>query len=233
MKMNLKVAAITAAFVAFWAGAAVCPAQMMVGNYREASKTDAAVVSAADFAIKTQNSFRKGNLLELTAIERAERQTVAGANYRLCLTVRAGDKPEQATAVVYQNLKNEMSLTSWTAGKCSETMTETPENNVADEPENFSGKLEVGKTKSVILYVGEETGDYAAYCFKNNSEAGRRILAVCKNGQKCEVTGRGDYEAACEVPGLEATLSSKASITSVTTVKSLAPKRKKSAKSPK
>lgn len=230
--MNLKIAAVFAAFLLFTASAAVCQAQTMVGNYREASKTDKAVVSAAAFAVKTENSYRKGNLLELLAVERAERQTVAGANYRLCLSVKEGDTNRQATAIVYQNLKNEMSLTSWTPGKCSETMSAPGKQKeiTAAETEMFAGELQVGKTDSVILYVGAETGDYAAYCFKNDSEAGRKILAACKNGQKCEVTGTGDYEAACEVPGLEADLSSKASITSVSKVKSIAPKRKKAKK---
>lgn len=91
--------------------------------------------------------------------------------------------------------------------------------------ETIAGELQTGRTESVILYVGEETGDYAAYCFKNNSEAGRAILAACKDGDECEVVGETG-EAACKVPGLEASLSASASITKVVSVKSLGRRKK-------
>ena len=93
-----------------------------------------------------------------------------------------------------------------------------------NEAETFSGTLQVGKTESVILYFGEESGDYAGYCFKNNSAAGKAILKVCKDGEQCEVTGKGDYEKACKVPGLEANLSQAGHIVSVETVKMMSKK---------
>ena len=89
------------------------------------------------------------------------------------------------------------------------------------ENENVSGELQVGKTKSLILYVGMETGDYAAYCFMNDSDAGRAILAKCKDKEQCEVTATlGDGDG-CEVPGLEASLSASFTIATVISVKSL------------
>lgn len=95
------------------------------------------------------------------------------------------------------------------------------------EASRGSGELQVGKNQSVILYVGEETGDYAAYCFANNSAAGRAILKICKDGDQCEFTGKVDYVgAACEVPGLEATLSSSGRILTIAKVKKLPRKRK-------
>lgn len=90
------------------------------------------------------------------------------------------------------------------------------------ESEPVSGELQTGKTESVILYVGEESGDYAAYCFSNDSEAGRAILAACKNKEQCEVKatlGEGDTE--CKVPGLEATLSASFKIVKIESAKSL------------
>lgn len=90
----------------------------------------------------------------------------------------------------------------------------------APEGDTIQGELQTGKTDSVILYVGEETGDYAAYCFKNDSEAGKAILAKCKNGELCEVAGTTDGES-CKVPGLEADLSASFKITKVYSVKSL------------
>src|SRR5215216_702133 len=83
------------------------------------------------------------------------------------------------------------------------------------EASNVDGELQVGKTESVILYVGMESGDYAGYCFTNDSEAGRAILAACKDGEQCAVTGTVDYEKGCKVPGLEATLSESGKITKV------------------
>jgi hypothetical protein len=94
------------------------------------------------------------------------------------------------------------------------------------EADEVEGELQVGKTESVILYVGMESGDYAGYCFTNDSEAGRAILAACKDKDQCAVKGTVDHEAGCEVPGLEATLSDKGKITKVESAKSLGRKKK-------
>ena len=77
----------------------------------------------------------------------------------------------------------------------------------------------------MILYFGEESGDYAGYCFKNDSEVGRAILAACKNGEQCEIVGESDGAMDCKVPGLEANLSDSGNITKVTSVKSLGRKK--------
>ena len=89
------------------------------------------------------------------------------------------------------------------------------------EAQTVQGELQAGKTESVILYVGMESGDYAAYCFTNDSEAGRAILAACKDREQCEVTGTVDHEGGCKVPGLEADLSESGKITKVKSVKAL------------
>jgi hypothetical protein len=91
----------------------------------------------------------------------------------------------------------------------------------ASGSDTVSGTLQVGKQRSVILYFGEESGDYAGYCFENKSEAGTRILAAVKNGEKCELVGTIDNEAKCKVPGLEADLSASGKIVSVQSVKVL------------
>jgi protein involved in sex pheromone biosynthesis len=106
----------------------------------------------------------------------------------------------------------------------------TPVSNATTSPagesetDKIQGELQVGKTDSVILYVGKETGDYAGYCFTNDSEAGRSILAGCKNGEQCEVTGTVD-NSSCKVPGLEADLSASGKIVKVMSVKSLGRKK--------
>jgi len=86
------------------------------------------------------------------------------------------------------------------------------------ESESYTGELQVGKTDSVILYVGMETGDYAAFCFKNKSRVGRAILAACKNREQCQFTGEVTA-AECKVPGLEADLSASSKIVSIRSVK--------------
>ena len=95
-----------------------------------------------------------------------------------------------------------------------------------DKVENIPGELQAGKTESVILYVGMETGDYAGYCFTNDSDAGRAIMAACKDGEQCAVKGTVDHESACKVPGLEASLSDSGKITKVESAKSLGRKKK-------
>lgn len=97
--------------------------------------------------------------------------------------------------------------------------------NGANDDGKIQGELQTGKTESVILYVGEESGDYAAYCFTNKSEAGQAILAACKNGDQCEVVAEVDGEGACKVPGLEATLSASGKILKVKSAKSLGRKK--------
>ena len=89
------------------------------------------------------------------------------------------------------------------------------------EGDKIQGELQVGKSESVILYVGKETGDYAGYCFTNDSESGRAILAACNDKEQCEVIGKVDYESRCKVPGLEADLSSSGKILKVESAKSL------------
>jgi len=101
----------------------------------------------------------------------------------------------------------------------------TPTPAGESEASEVQGELQVGKTESVILYVGMESGDYAGYCFTNDSEAGRAILAACKDKEQCAVKGTVDHEAECKVPGLEATLSDSGKITKVESAKSLGRKK--------
>ena len=101
----------------------------------------------------------------------------------------------------------------------------TPAQPDETEAQDVEGELQVGRTRSVILYVGMESGDYAGYCFTNNSQAGRAILAACKNRGQCKV--RATVEAGeCKVPGLEATLSASFRILKVQSAKALRRRRR-------
>jgi hypothetical protein len=201
-------------------GATVCSAQM-TGNYRAAAKDDAQIVRAANYAVEARNKAQKGALLKFVAVERAEKQVVAGTNYRLCLTVKTGGANEQATAVIYQNLQNKYELTSWKSGNC----TDTSEPNHDSEPSNASGQLAVRKTKQTLapdvvvknLYATHDTGKSPFFQSKNRALVDRYFTkeladliwkeAVCQqeNGGICNLdfnvpyaTNGGDRQDASE-----------------------------------
>lgn len=109
-----------------------------------------------------------------------------------------------------------------TAPNANKTST-APTPSESSEAEKIQGQMHLGKTESYIFYVGKESGDFAAFCFANDSEAGRKILAACKNGDQCEFTGEVG-EGKCKVPDLEADLSASGIITKVVSVKALGKK---------
>jgi hypothetical protein len=101
----------------------------------------------------------------------------------------------------------------------------TPAPPAKGDAGEVEGELQKGNKDSVILYFGEESGDYAGYCFANDSDAGKAIMAACKDGEKCKVVGTIDGTAKCAVPGLEADLSDSGRITAVKSAKSLGKKK--------
>ena len=89
----------------------------ITGGYGDASASSKEVKRAAKFAVE-QRTLRTGNKVALVRVVKAEMQVVAGLNYRMVL--RVSDKwgrRRTATAVVYQELKNRLSLTSWKPGE--------------------------------------------------------------------------------------------------------------------
>jgi hypothetical protein len=64
----------------------------------------------------------------------------------------------------------------------------------------YAGVLKVGRYESTINYLGEETGDLAAFCFKTKSAVGRAIFSKCKDGDQCKFTGYLRWED-CRVGG--------------------------------
>jgi len=130
------------------------------------------------------------------------------------------DKVWKIYDVHYRSADSEVKLAGLLARASAASQTSASQSEV----QQIRGELQVGKTQSLILYFGSESGDYASYCFANNSRAGRAILAACKNRQRCEVWATVS-EYACKVPGLEADLSSSAKIERVRSVKSLGRRR--------
>lgn len=105
---------ILSAFVLLSGSGTVSSAQQVpvVGDYQERSKADPEVVSAARFAVREEGR-REGAPISLVAIKRAERQVVAGFNYRLQLSVKVKGEIREVSAVIYQNLGREYSLSDW------------------------------------------------------------------------------------------------------------------------
>jgi hypothetical protein len=56
-------------------------------------------------------------------------------------------------------------------------------------PGTWAGQVKVADPVSMFNYVGAESGDFAPMRFRNDSAAGKKILAVCANDGECEFTG--------------------------------------------
>jgi hypothetical protein len=97
----------------------------IVGGYKEVATDDPEVQAAAEFAVSEQKKKQEG-ALSLVSIEHAERQVVAGMNYRLCLKVKQADEddadvePQDVKVVIFKSLKQEYLLKSWDEENCSE-----------------------------------------------------------------------------------------------------------------
>jgi len=114
---------IAAAIIAL--GCSTMVLAQRTGGYREIDKADEGAAAAAEVAVK-QESEKKEITYKLVEIEHAESQVVAGINYRLCLKIgyhKADDDvdtTEFVRVVVYRNLQNQYSLTSWTEEDCGD-----------------------------------------------------------------------------------------------------------------
>ena len=81
------------------------------------------VQAAAEFAVATRAE-KEQKEMELVDVLVAEKQVVAGTNYRLCLKVdsEAGEGQDYVTifvqAVVYVDLKGNKKLSSWAISDC-------------------------------------------------------------------------------------------------------------------
>jgi len=94
----------------------------IVGGYKVVATDDQEVVAAAEFAVGEQGR-KQESTITLVSIEKAERQVVAGTNYRLCLKVSSGDDAEETQeikVVVFRSLQKQYSLKSWEEESCGE-----------------------------------------------------------------------------------------------------------------
>jgi Aspartic acid proteinase inhibitor len=115
---------IAGLFLLAMAGALAEPGpQLRVGGYATAPMVEKDVVDAASFAVKAQaRAMRKKKggravKLELVQVVGAERQVVAGMNYRLKLKVLLNGEAKMAEAVAWREPWRKpmrYQLTSWT-----------------------------------------------------------------------------------------------------------------------
>jgi len=129
MKKSLRASMAALALSLAFGSVIVAEAQIRVGGYKAADTNDAEVVEAAEFAVEARKE-NEGGPLSLVSIKRAERQSVAGVNYRLCLEVKAADETDagedsqHVSAVVFRSLQKKFTLRSWEDADCGETGSE-------------------------------------------------------------------------------------------------------------
>ena len=124
---NFKMSLVIAAFCIIFGCAANSFAQQpnypVTGGWSSANVTDKEVIGAANYAVEAEAK-KTSSKVKLVSIKCAERQVVAGMNYRVHLsveTLKRGKKtllPQTVEAVVYRNLKQKYSLTTWKKGGC-------------------------------------------------------------------------------------------------------------------
>jgi hypothetical protein len=68
-----------------------------------------------------------------------------------------------------------------------------PATNENHESGTWTGQVKVAQPVSMFNYVGSESGDFAPMRFRNDSDAGRKILATCSNDDTCEFSGAVEW----------------------------------------
>ena len=126
MKNKLQKLFMLAAFGIVFGCALSLSAQIKTGGYKSISVSNSGVQEAADFAVEKKAAEMEQEL-SLEGIVKAETQTVAGTNYRLCLQISAPSKEEGEDSVtvyiktvIFRSLKGEYSITSWEDEDCAE-----------------------------------------------------------------------------------------------------------------
>lgn len=117
---------------------------------------------------------------------------------------------------------NEVAATTTTTTTTAAPVTTTTAATTTNENAvtgTWAGQIKAGQPVSMFNYVGAESGDFAPMRFRNDSEAGKKILAVCANDDLCEFTGVVEWLD--EIPPADA--SAIGQIISVESVKKLPP----------
>ena len=126
MKIKSGILIAFAALFIFHGGVSAAYAQdeQIAGGYSKTKVTDKNIVAAAKFAVQKRGKTQKAAITVLS-IKKAATQVVAGLNYEICMQVSVRKKSKKTVkqtvqVVVYRNLKNVYSLTSWTEKACAD-----------------------------------------------------------------------------------------------------------------
>jgi hypothetical protein len=129
MKQHLRSIIILAALGVIFgcAGLSYAQTEPIAGGYSVADVKDANVIAAALYAVKKQAK-KQGVKIKFMSINKAETQVVAGLNYRLCMNVEIKYKGKKTytarliQAIVFKDLEQKFSLTSWKEDACRPEM---------------------------------------------------------------------------------------------------------------
>ncbi|MBS1810413.1 MAG: hypothetical protein JST84_19775 [Acidobacteria bacterium] len=102
-------------FLSIWSDAALQAQQL--GGYSEASVENQDIVKAAKIAVAVESK-KSRKRLTLLSVLHAQSQVVAGVNYKICLRVKVRGRTKTSEAIVYRNLQQAYSLTSWEWKAC-------------------------------------------------------------------------------------------------------------------
>jgi Cystatin domain len=96
----------------------------VLGGSSKVSPTSADVVEAAEFAIGEARKKEEQTKIELVSVQTAERQSVAGTIYKLCMKVNIDDEEQDIKVVVFRALPQNgeapvWELQSWDHESCS------------------------------------------------------------------------------------------------------------------
>jgi hypothetical protein len=123
MRNFLLAAALLAAVGAAYGSTAAGQKAPVVGGYKAIETNAPEVTSAAAFAVAAEGRKEKMTI-KLVSVETAERQLVAGTNYRLCLKVETEDTDnnvdvtETVKVVVFRSLQKAYTLKTWEKEDC-------------------------------------------------------------------------------------------------------------------
>jgi hypothetical protein len=148
------------------------------------------------------------------------KRLIAGILGALLLTGCPAEKTNETAAVA--TVATETTATTQTAAPTTAAPATTE--SVAPSTENqatetWAGQLKVAQPVSTLNYVGAESGDWVPMRFRNDSEAGKKILAACANDDLCEFTGTVQFLEEAPPPDASAV----AEIIRVDSVKRLPP----------
>jgi hypothetical protein len=136
---------------------------------------------------------------------------IAGTLAALLLTGCPAAKTNETSAVA--------TAASETTATTQPVAPATASEDEATETETWSGQIKVAQPVSTLNYVGAESGDWVPMRFRNDSEAGKKILSACSNDDLCEFTGTVRFLEEAPPPDASAV----AEIISVDSVKRLPP----------